>query len=69
MFGIGNLKDLGDLSNKYMQKLVMTSNKLERLVLGNPHKDYYNPNWKTSSDGQSSYISLSGSPYLKYFNL
>ena len=69
ILGVSNLKDLGDLSTKYMQKFVMTPNKLESLTLGNPHKDYHNPYWNASVDGQSAYIGLSGCTYLQYFNL
>ena len=69
ILGVSNLKDLGDLSDKYMQKFVMTSNKLEKLTLGNPHKDYHNPYWNASVDGQSAYIGLSGCTYLQEFNL
>jgi hypothetical protein len=60
---------LGDLSNKYPQKFVLTgANKLQSLTFGNPHKEYYNPYWKPK-DGDSFPIGLSGCTYLKYFNL
>jgi hypothetical protein len=68
LLGLGSLKDLGDLSNKYVQKFVISGEtKLESLVLGNPHINYYNPYW--SSGTSDSIIDLSGCKYLKYFNL
>lgn len=70
LLGLSNLTDLGDLSNKYMQKFVFESAadstiRLKTLTLGNPHKDYYNPYWK---DGTND-IGLSGCIYLENFNL
>lgn len=68
LLGLGSLKNLGDLSNKYVQKFVMTgNNKLSTLILGNPHKFYYNPYW--SSDTSEQNIGLSGFTYLEEFNL
>jgi hypothetical protein len=68
LLGLGSLKDLGDLSNKYVQKFVMSGeNKLSRLILGNPHKDYYNPYW--SSNTSTSNLNLTGCTYLEEFNL
>lgn len=69
ILGVGTLKDVGDLSNKYIQKFTFkgTDNKLSTLTLGNPHKDYYNPFW--SAGGQAPEISLSGCKYLQHFNL
>ena len=69
LLGVSNLKDLGDLSNKYPQKFIMNgSNKLRTLTLGNPHKEYYNPFWKPQG-GNSEAIGLTGCTYLEEFNL
>ena len=70
ILGVSNLQDLGDLSDKYMQKFIMpaTGNKIRRLILGNSHKDYYNPYWRPNV-GQSAEISLAGCTYLQSFNL
>ena len=70
LLGISNLSDLGDLSSKYMQKFVMSSDdvRLKRLTLGNPHKDYYNPYWGVK-DGLSEAIGIDGMTYLEEFNL
>ena len=70
ILGVSNLQDVGDLSTKYMQKFIMpgTGNKLRRLTLGNPHKDYYNPYWKPKT-GNAYEIGLTGCTYLQYFNL
>ena len=70
LLGLSNLTDLGDLSNKYMQKFIIASDdvRLKHLTLGNPHKDYYNPYWKPG-EGQSQKIGLSGCTYLETFNL
>ena len=47
ILGLNNLSDIGDLSNKYLGTFtVKYPNKLRRIVLGNEHKDYYNPYWK-----------------------
>ena len=66
LLGVSALSDIGDLSNKYMGKFVISStdNRLKRLTLGNPHKNYYNPNW---GDGSENIIV--NSQYLEYFNL
>ena len=70
LLGLSNLTDLGDLSNKYMQKFIIASEdvRLKDLTLGNPHKDYYNPYWKPG-DSQSQAIILKGCTYLENFNL
>ena len=68
LLGLSSLKDLGDLSNKYVQKFVISGqSKLRSLTLGNPHKYYYNPYW--SNDTAASRIDLSGCTYLQSFNL
>lgn len=81
ILGLSGLSDMGDLSNKYMQKFIMESTdiRLKKLILGNPHKLYYNPYWNTTVDGQSAAIVLggyneeTGQPYgclyLEEFNL
>lgn len=69
LLGISGLKDLGDLSDKYPQKFIMSGkNKLRSLTLGNPHKEYYNPFWRPA-EGNSTPIGLSGCTYLQSFNL
>jgi hypothetical protein len=70
LLGLSNLTNLGDLSNKYMQKFIIASEdvRLKDLTLGNPHKDYHNPYWKPG-DAQSQAISLKGCTYLENFNL
>ena len=66
ILGVSTLSDLGDLSDKYMGKFVINSpnNRLERIQLGNSHKNYYNSNW---GDGTEQ-IAVN-SPTLKEFNL
>lgn len=66
LYGISNLSDIGDLSDKYLYKPVFgaTQNNLTRLILGNHHKDYYNPFWKDET-----LIELSGCRFLNEFNL
>lgn len=69
LLGVSSLKDLGDLSDKYPQKFIMSGqNKLRSLTFGNPHKDYYNPFWRPE-EGNSTPIGLSGCTYLQSFNL
>lgn len=71
LLGLSNLSDLGDLSDKYMQKFIIGSDEihLKNLTLGNANKHYYNPYWATVIDGQSSTIGLSNAFYLETFNL
>ena len=66
ILGLSNITNLGDLSNKYLQNFVIKSGdvRLERLKLGNHHRDYFNPNWKSMTS-----IGLNGCTYLKEFNL
>jgi hypothetical protein len=46
ILGLNNLKDIGDLSNKYLKTFtVKNRNKLDRIILGNDFKDYFNPYW------------------------
>lgn len=65
LFGISNLADIGDLSNKYLYMLIVgaAQNNLKKLILGNHHKDYYNPYWGSDS------IELTGFRFLEEFNL
>jgi hypothetical protein len=71
ILGLSNLSDLGDLSNKYMQKFIIASDevRLKNLTLGNPHKDYYNPYWNTVAEGQSPTVNVSRAIYLEKFNM
>ena len=71
ILGLGILSDLGDLSNKYMQKFIIASPevRLKTLTLGNPHRDYYNPYWSSSVEGSSSEIGINNAVYLENFNL
>jgi hypothetical protein len=73
LLGLSNLADLGDLSNKYMQKFILGNSdiRLKRLILGNPHRYYYNKYWSTNVAGDSSSgkIGLSNCYYLQEFNL
>lgn len=66
LLGVSNLKSVGDLSNKYIQKFIMkaTDNKLEDLILGNPYEKYRNKYW-----GDGGAISLANCTHLKHFNL
>ena len=66
LLGISNLASVGDLSNKYLYKLIIkaSENNLKSLILGNHHKDYYNPFWKNESS-----IELTGFRFLEEFNL
>lgn len=67
LLGVSNLKSVGDLSNKYIQKFTMkaSNNKLEDLILGNPYEKYRNKYWAATG----SEISLTNCTYLKHFNL
>lgn len=81
ILGLSTLSDMGDLSTKYMQKFIMESSdiRLRKLILGSPHKYYYNRYWNTVQGGQSPEITLggfdteTGEPYgclyLEEFNL
>lgn len=55
IYGGSLLQDLGDLSNKYLGKFEITDSvaRLTRLILGNSHKDYYNPNFSALSIGSN----------------
>jgi hypothetical protein len=60
LYGGSMLKDLGDLSTQYLGQFHFPDSvtKLEKLILGNPHNDYYNPNFSSLTIGESA-------PYLK----
>lgn len=65
IYGGSFLKDLGDLSPQYMGKFNFPKSgqtKLERLIIGNPHNDYYNPNFSSLDIGSSA-------PYLQELNI
>lgn len=66
LLGISNLQDVGDLSDKYLYKLVIGAeeNNLKKLILGNHNQDYYNPYW-----GEENSIELNGFKFLEEFNL
>lgn len=66
LLGVSNLSSVGDLSDKYLYKLVIGTgdNHLQDLILGNHHKDYYNPFWSEETS-----IELNGFNYLETFNL
>jgi hypothetical protein len=70
LLGLSNLADLGDLSDKYMQKFVLESSnpiRLRYLRLGNSHKDYYNPYWGTTVGGKGPEIGITSAKYLEEF--
>jgi hypothetical protein len=64
--GASNLASVGDLSDKYPYNLIVgtASNNLRSLILGNHHKDYYNPYWSGVKN-----INLANFTYLEEFNL
>ena len=66
LLGISNLSSIGDVSNKYLQNLIVgaSDNRLKSLIMGNHHKDYYNPYWSGVNN-----IGLNGFSYLEEFNL
>ena len=66
LLGISNLSSIGDVSDKYLQNLIVgaSDNRLKSLIMGNHHKDYYNPYWKGVNN-----IGLNGFTYLEEFNL
>ena len=69
LLGVDGLSNLGDLSNKYMQKFIInTETKLKTLILGNPSQYYYNPFWRPKT-GSAEEINISGCKYLEEFNL
>lgn len=70
ILGLSSLSDLGDLSNKYVQKFIITSTdvRLKNLTLGNSNKYYYNPYLGTVVDGVSPKIDLTNALYLESFN-
>jgi hypothetical protein len=81
ILGLSTLSDMGDLSNKYMQKFIMESSdiRLKKLILGSPNKYYYNRYWNVKVGEQSPEITLGGYDedtnepygclYLEEFNL
>ena len=71
ILGVSNLTDLGDLSDKYVQKFVVASDdvRLEKLILGNGKKGYDNIYLGSSVGGQSPTIDIKKCTQLKEFNL
>jgi hypothetical protein len=72
ILGLSGLSDVGDLSNKYMQKFIIDSSdvRLKHLKLGNAHRDYYNPYWNLKAgDGSEAVIDVESAQYLETFNL
>ena len=69
LLGVSNLSSVGDLSDKYLYNLIVGTdstgtNNLKEFILGNHHKDYYNPYWSNVSN-----MNLKGFRYLEYFNM
>jgi hypothetical protein len=68
VLGVSNLSDMGDLSNKYLQKFVLQKPRevrLKTLKLGNSHKDYNNIYW----GNEGSELEVSQFTLLEEFNL
>jgi hypothetical protein len=65
LFGISNVADVGDLSDKYLYMLIVgaAQNNLKKLILGNHNEHYYNPYWGKDA------ITLTGFRFLEEFNL
>lgn len=70
ILGVSNLTDLGDLSNKYVQKFIISSDdvKLEKLKLGNGKQNYSNP-FLNAGEAQAPTIDITKCKTLKEFNL
>lgn len=67
LLGVNGLKDIGDLSSKYVQKFVFADSsniKLEKITLGSSKQGYNNTFWQGAEA-----ISLTGCTYLKQFDL
>ena len=71
ILGVSNLTDLGDLSNKYVQKFIISSDdvKLEKLKLGNGKQGYNNIYLGQSVGGEAPKIDVTKCTQLKEFNL
>jgi hypothetical protein len=69
--GISNLTDLGDLSDKYVQKFIISSDdvKLEKLKLGNGRRGYNNIYLGQSVGGEAPKIDIKKCTQLREFNL
>ena len=67
ILGLNVLSDVGDLSDKYLATFTIKSqNKLKRIILGNDHKDYYNPYWKKKKGSE---IEVQSCYLLEEFNM
>lgn len=67
VLGLNVLSDVGDLSDKYLATFtIKSSNKLKRIILGNDHKDYYNPYWKKKKGSE---IEVQSCYLLEEFNM
>lgn len=61
LLGVSNLADVGDLSDKYLYKFIddnVGENNLKRLIVGNHHEKYYNPNLTNEIISLNSYTFL-----------
>ena len=66
ILGLNNLKDIGDLSNKYLGGFeIKSTNKLNRIILGNDHVNYYNPYWSK----KQSLVDVQACYLLEEFNM
>lgn len=68
ILGVSNLSDMGDLSNKYLQKFVVSSDqeiRLKKLQLGSPYEKYDNIYW----GNEGSELAIGGFTHLEEFNL
>lgn len=67
ILGLNVLSDVGDLSDKYLATFTIKSqNKLKRIILGNDHKDYYNPYWKKKKGSE---VEVQSCYLLEEFNM
>ena len=67
ILGLNVLADVGDLSDKYLATFTIKSqNKLKRIILGNDHKNYYNPYWKKKKGSE---IEVQSCYLLEEFNM
>ena len=71
IYGISRIKDLGDLSNKYLGTVDLTNaTKLERLIVGSPIEGYNNPNLGGDKVlGQNQMFSVGSSQLLKIVDI
>ena len=71
ILGVSNLTDLGDLSNKYVQKFIIGSDdvRLEKLKIGNGTQGYDNIYLGQSIGGEAPKIDITKCTQLREFNL